>query len=57
MSTSGDPDLYKYFCQRYRFLVREGGGIGVVLPRSAFVNQGSEGFRDWLYTTTSAERT
>ena len=55
-STSGDPDLYKYFCQRYRFLVREGGGIGVVLPRSAFVNQGSEGFRDWLYATTSAER-
>ena len=55
-STTGDPDLYKYFCQRYRFLVREGGGIGVVLPRSAFVNQGSEGFRDWLYTTTSAER-
>ena len=55
-STAGDPDLYKYFCQRYRFLVREGGGIGVVLPRSAFVNQGSEGFRDWLYTTTSAAR-
>ncbi|MDE0667990.1 MAG: hypothetical protein OXI48_03040 [bacterium] len=54
--TAGDPDLYKYFCQRYRFLVRDGGAIGVVLPRSAFVAQGSEGFREWLYTRTSAER-
>ncbi len=54
--TAGDPDLYKYFCQRYRLLVREGGAVGVVLPRSAFVAQGSEGFREWLYTRTSAER-
>ena len=54
--TSGDPDLYKYFCQRYRLLVRDGGAIGVVLPRSAFVTEGSEGFRDWLYTRTSAQR-
>ena len=55
-STGGDPDLYKYFCQRYRNLVREGGMIGVVLPRSAFVNQGSEPFRNWLYTQISARR-
>ncbi len=54
--TAGDPDLYKYFCQRYRLLVRDGGAIGVVLPRTAFVNKGSEGFRDWLYTRTSAQR-
>ena len=54
--TRGDPDLYKYFCQRYRALVRAGGAIGVVLPRGAFVNQGSEGFRDWLYTKISARR-
>ena len=37
-STKGDPDLYKYFCQRYRTLVRADGSIGVVLPRGAFVN-------------------
>lgn len=56
ISTGGDPDLYKYFCQRYRSLVREGGMIGVVLPRSAFVSQGSEGFRDWLYNQMTTER-
>ncbi|MCY3850952.1 MAG: hypothetical protein OXF75_09155 [Acidimicrobiaceae bacterium] len=55
-STVGDPDLYKYFCQRYRTLVRPNGSIGVVLPRGAFVSQGSEGFRDWLYTQMSTQR-
>ncbi len=55
-STKGDPDLYKYFCQRYRALVRADGSIGVVLPRGAFVNQGSEGFREWLFTQTTARR-
>lgn len=55
-STKGDPDLYKYFCQRYRTLVRADGSIGVVLPRGAFINQGSEGFREWLYTQTTARR-
>ena len=55
-STKGDPDLYKYFCQRYRTLVRPGGRIGVVLPRAAFVTKGSEGFREWLYTEMTARR-
>ena len=49
-------DLYKYFCQRYRTLVRSNGSIGVVLPRTAFVNKGSEGFREWVYTQTTARR-
>ena len=55
-STKGDPDLYKFFCQRYRTLVRPEGAIGVVLPRSTFVAKGSEGFREWLYTEMTARR-
>ena len=55
-SMAADPDLYKYFCQRYRQLTRDGGFIGVVLPRSAFVNKGSENFRDWLYAQNTAHR-
>ena len=55
-STRGDPDLYKFFCQRYRNLVRPEGAIGVVLPRTAFVSKGSEGFRGWLYTDMTARR-
>lgn len=52
----GDPDLYKYFCQRYRNLVREGGFVGVVLPRTAFISQGSQVFREWLYVGTTTHR-
>lgn len=55
-SMAGDPDLYKYFCQRYARLVSEGGRLGVVLPRTAFVNKGSEGFREWLFTTITTRR-
>ena len=55
-STSGDPDLYKYFCQRYRALLRPGGHLGVVLPRSAFNAKGSAGFREWLHQRTTVRR-
>ncbi|MXW71339.1 MAG: hypothetical protein F4Z74_07810 [Acidobacteria bacterium] len=55
-STSGDPDLYKFFCQRYRVLLRSGGYLGVVLPRSAFNAKGSAGFREWLHRQTSVRR-
>ena len=55
-ATRGDPDLYKYFCQRYRTLVRPKGAVGVVLPRSALITKGSEGFREWLYTEMTARR-
>lgn len=50
------PDLYKYFCQRYRSLVREFGFVGVVLPRTAFNAKGSEGFRKWLYVGSATRR-
>ncbi len=52
----GDPDLYKYFCQRYRMLVRERGFAGVVLPRTAFVAKGSKEFRKWLYRGSTTRR-
>ena len=52
----GDPDLYKYFCQRYDMLVRKEGFTGVVLSRSAFNARGSRGFRDWLYTRSTTHR-
>ena len=52
----GDADLYKYFSQRYRNLVRKGGFIGVVLPRTAFNTKGSEGFREWLYAGSATRR-
>jgi hypothetical protein len=54
--TAGDPDLYKYFCMRYRVLLRSSGRIGVVLPRSAFLAAGSRGFREWLFDTSQVER-
>ena len=50
------PDLYKYFCQRYRTLVRDSGFIGVVLPRTAFNTKGSEGFRQWLFVGSATRR-
>jgi len=55
-SMAGDPDLYKYFCQRYRLLLRESGELGVVLPRSTFVADGSSGFRAWLFEKTTCHR-
>jgi hypothetical protein len=48
-TSAGDPDTYKLFCQRYQQLVRDGGSIGVVLPRSVFATKGSAGFREWLF--------
>jgi hypothetical protein len=52
----GDPDLYKSFCQRYRELLRDGGALGVVLPRSAFAAGGSAGFRRWLFEESRCRR-
>lgn len=55
-SMPGHPDLYKFFCQRYGVLLRQGGSLGVVLPRSAFLNLGSEGFRKWLFEQNTCRR-
>jgi len=42
---TGDPDVYKAFCWRFWRLLREGGHLGVVLPRSACSVKGSREFR------------
>jgi hypothetical protein len=52
----GHPDLFKFFSQRYRRLLRTGGRLGVVLPRAAFLNYGSQGFREWLFGKTTCRR-
>ena len=46
---SGDTDLYKLFCERYASIARRKGFLGVVLPRVAFLNDGSRGFRRWFF--------
>ncbi len=52
----GHPDLYKLFCQRYALVLRADGALGVVLPRSAFITDGSEGFRSWLFEENTCRR-
>lgn len=53
---AGDPDVYKYFCQRYQELLRENGRLGVVLPRSVFLARGSAEFRGWLFKEAAPDR-
>lgn len=55
-SGAGDPDVYKYFCQRYRGLLRDEGRLGVVLPRSVFLAKGSTEFRQWLFNEARPDR-
>jgi hypothetical protein len=43
--TAGRPDLYKAFAWRFWRLVRDGGAIGVVLPRKAFEASGMTQWR------------
>ena len=42
---TGDPDTYKAFTWRFWQLLRDGGAIGVVLPRSALSAAGSAPWR------------
>jgi len=51
---TGDPDLYKAFCWRFAHLVRRGGAIGVVVPRSVFTTKGSG---DWRAEVLSESET
>ena len=56
LTRSGDPDLYKAFAERFLSVVRAGGAIGVVLPRTAFGGHGTQPFRERLFTNASAVR-
>lgn len=53
---SGDTDLFKLFCERYAYLARVDGRIGVVLPHATFTNHGSTKFREWLFTQNKVQR-
>jgi hypothetical protein len=44
------------FCQRYRALLQDGGWLGVVLPRNAFLAKGSDAFREWLFERAAPRR-
>ncbi|MES2211083.1 MAG: hypothetical protein V4515_13030 [Chloroflexota bacterium] len=48
LTKSGNPDLYKAFAERFLDLLRDGGRLGVVLPRTAFGGEGSAPFRERL---------
>lgn len=52
MTRSGDQDLYKAFAERFLTLLRPGGHLGVVLPRSAFAGDGTTPFRERLLANT-----
>ncbi len=50
----GDPDLYKAFIWRFVRLTRQGGSIGVVLPRSVFVTKGASEWRTTVLPTADS---
>jgi hypothetical protein len=51
-----NADLCEFFCQRYQELLRSGGRLGVVLPRSVFLAKGSAEFRRWLFDAATPTR-
>lgn len=50
LTRSGDPDLYRAFCERFLHILRPGGSLGVVLPRTAFSGDGTAPFRQSLFS-------
>jgi len=50
---TGHPDLYKAFCWRFLHVCRNGGHIGIVLPRAVFSSLGTSEFRKELLKTSS----
>jgi len=56
VGSGADPDLYNFFCQRYRRLLARDASLAFVLPRSAFSTRGSAGFRRWLFGGSTVRR-
>jgi hypothetical protein len=54
--SGADPDLYNFFCQRYRKLLGLAGSLAVVLPRTAFAVKGSTAFRRWFFENSTVQR-
>ena len=48
LTRSGDPDLYRAFCERFLQILHPDGSLGVVLPRTAFSGDGTAPFRERL---------
>ena len=53
---AGDTDLYQLFCERYSHLLRPDGQLGVVLPRTAFLTEGTREFRQRLLSQNTVRR-
>ena len=47
--SSGAPDLFKWFAQRFWELLRPNGSMGIVLPRSALAGDGLEFWRKKIW--------
>jgi len=53
---TGDPDYYKAFCWRFWQLIeKKNGRIGIILPRSTFVTEGSSEFRNKIFTNNDVD--
>lgn len=50
---SGNTDLYKAFCFKFWSVIRKGGRIGIVLPKTAFSAAGLAEWRKTVMTTGS----
>ena len=53
--TGGDPDLYKFFLERFHQLIRPSGRAGVLMPAGLCSLEGATGVRRMLFTMSRVE--
>ena len=51
----GDPDLFKAFAERFMRLVRDGGAVGCILPRTLLSGGGTAALRTEFFTRWTVE--